>query len=168
MSRQFDYHAASEFPAERVFATMVDADTLRARLAELGGRNAALLEHEASADGARFRLRHGLNTDDLPPAIRSFVPEDFVVDRLETWTRSGEGRYDGTAEVAVPGTPASATGRMSLADTARGSDLDVRTDITVRVPLLGGRIESSVGEQITSLLALETDFTLNRLRTANA
>jgi Protein of unknown function (DUF2505) len=168
MSRQFDYHAASEFPADRVFATMVDADALRARLAELGGRNAALLEHQASADGARFRVRHGLNTDDLPPSIRGFVPENFVIDRLETWTRPGEGRYDGTADVAVPGTPASAIGRMKLVDTAGGSTLHVSTDITVRVPLLGGRIESSVGEQITSLLALETDFTLNRLRTANA
>lgn len=168
MSRQFDYHAASEFPAERVFATMVDADVLRARLAELGGRNAALLEHEANADGARFRLRHGLNTEDLPQAIRGFVPENFVIDRLETWTRTGEGRYEGSAQVAVPGTPASATGRMNLADNGRGSDLDVRTDITVKVPLLGGKIEASVGEQITDLLALETDFTLNRLRTANA
>src|SRR5690349_2339940 len=156
MSSQFDYRASAEFPAARVFAAMTDAECLRARLAELGGRNAALLEHEADADTARFRVRHGLATEDLPAAIRSFVPADFVVDRLETWRRSGDGGYDGDARVAVPGTPASASGAMRLADGSGGSELHVRTSVTVKVPLVGGRIEGAVGQQINALLAAET------------
>jgi hypothetical protein len=56
MSRQFDYRATPPHPAAAVFAAMVDADCLRARLAQLGGRNAALLEHEADAEHARFLL----------------------------------------------------------------------------------------------------------------
>ena len=70
MSRQFDYRATPPHPAAAVFAAMVDADCLRARLAALGGRNAALLEHEADADSARFRVRHGLDPSDMPQAVR--------------------------------------------------------------------------------------------------
>ena len=161
MSRQFDYRAMPPQPAAAVFAAMVDADCLRARLAALGGRNAALLEHEVDADGARFRVQHGLDPSDMPQAVRSFLPSDFVIHRLETWRRSADGHFTGMADVDVPGTPASASGQMGLRDAGAGSELRIRTDITVRVPLLGSRIECSVGEQILKLLDAETAFTLD-------
>lgn len=160
MSRQFDYRAMPPHPAAAVFAAMVDADCLRARLAQLGGRNAALLEHEVTADSARFRVRHGLDPSDMPQAVRSFLPPDFVIHRLETWRLGGDGHYTGMADVDVPGTPASASGQMGLRDAEPGSELRIRTDVTVKVPLLGGRIEDSVGGQILKLLAAETAFTL--------
>ena len=161
MSRQFDYRATPPHPAAAVFAAMVDADCLRARLAQLGGRNAALLEHEADAEHARFRVQHGLEPEDMPSAVRSFLPSDFKIVRLETWRRDGDGRYAGMADVDVPGTPADASGQMGLRDAGTGSELRIRTDVTVRVPLLGGRIEASVGEQILKLLNAETTFTLD-------
>ncbi len=161
MSRQFDYRATSTEPAKAVFAAQVDADCLRARLAKLGGRDAALLEHEADADSARFRVQHSLDPSDIPAAVRSFLPSDFIVIRLETWRRTSDGIYTGTAQVQVPGTPASATGQMGLRDVATGSELRVSTDVTVKVPLFGGMIEETVGEQILKLLDLETTFTLD-------
>src|SRR6185312_2782192 len=111
MSSQFDYRATPPRPAAAVFAAMVDADCLRARLAQLGGRNAALLEHAADADSARFRVQHGLDPSDMPQAVRSFLPSDFVIQRLETWRRTADGKYTCMADVDVPGTPASASGR---------------------------------------------------------
>jgi Protein of unknown function (DUF2505) len=161
MSRQFDYRATPPHPAAAVFAAMVDADCIRARLAKLGGRNAALLEHEAGPEHARFRVQHGLNPDDMPSAVRSFLPSDFVIIRLETWRRDVDGRYTGMADVDVPGTPAEASGQMGLRDANPGSELRIRTDVTVKVPLVGGRIEESVGAQILKLLASETAFTLD-------
>lgn len=163
MSSQFDYHADADIPAASMFAATVDADCIRARLAAMGGPGAALLEHRADADGARFRVRHGLNTDDLPPAVRSFVPGNIEIDRVETWTRSADGSYDAHADVDVTATPASATATMRLADEAvpASSRLDIQTDVTVKVPFLGGRIEQSVGGQINQLLALETAFILD-------
>ncbi len=161
MPTPFDYRATPPHPAAAVFAAMVDADCLRARLAALGGRNAALLEHAADADGARFRVRHGLDPSDLPPLVRSLLPSDFVIHRSETWRRTADGQYTGTTEVEVPGTPAGASGQMGLRDTGAGSELRIRTDVSVNVPLLGPRIESSVGDQILKLLDMETAFTLD-------
>ncbi len=164
MSRQFDYRATPPQPAAAMFAAMGDADCLRARLAALGGPNAALLEHKADADGARFRVQHSLDPSDIPQAVRGFLPSDFVIHRLEVWRRANEGLYTGTADVDVPGTPASATGQMGLRDSANGSELRISTDVSVNVPLFGGRIEGSVGEQILKLLDLETEFTIDWMK----
>jgi hypothetical protein len=53
---------------------------------------------------------------------------------------------------------------MRLADVnGTGSELVVHADVTVKLPLIGGKIEGVVAEQVRSLLAAETAFTLEWL-----
>jgi hypothetical protein len=163
MSRQSEYRSTSQYSAERVFTTMVDADFLRERLAKIGGKDAALLEQTADADSARFRLRQALDSRDLPSVVRNLLSGDIVIERTETWTRSGAGTYRGGAQVMIKGTPASATGTMSLQDVGAGSELVVRTDVTVQVPIIGGKIESVVADKVKELLAVETDFMIQHI-----
>jgi hypothetical protein len=159
MSRQLDYRSTSPHPADQVYAKMVDPDFLRARLKQLGGPGAALLEHAADGNGARYRLRHGLDAKDMPSVVRRVMPGDITIERSERWTRE-DGVYRGEVQVAIPGTPASAEGGMRLRDLSDGgSELHVRADVTVQVPLVGGKIESIVGEQVQKLLAAESAFT---------
>ncbi len=164
MSRQSEYRSVSQWSAEQLFTAMVDADFLRDRLAKIGGKDAALLEHAADADSARFRLRQALDSRDLPSIVRNLLSGDIVIERTETWTRSAPGNYRGDAQVTIKSTPASATGAMSLRYAGgSGSELVVRTDVTVQVPIVGGKIESVVAEKVRELLALETDFLLQHV-----
>jgi hypothetical protein len=39
----------------------------------------------------------------------------------------------------------------------------VDVTVEVRVPLIGGRIEETVGQQIVRLLQMETDYTFGRV-----
>ena len=57
---------------------------------------------------------------------------------------------------------------MRLADTAAGSELVIRADVVVRVPLLGGKIEAVIADQVQQLLAAETAFTLEWLARKHA
>jgi hypothetical protein len=160
MPRQIDYRSTSPHAADEVYATMVDPDYLRARLERIGGPGAALLEHSADVEGARYRLRHGLDAKDLPSAVRSVLPGNLTIERNERWTRKDSGRYLADVDVTIVGAPASATGGMRLRDLPDGgSALDVRADVRVTVPLIGGKIEDVVGEQVQKLLAAETAFT---------
>lgn len=162
MARQIDYRSTSPFPADKVYAAMVDPDYLRARLAQIGGPEASLLEHHADGDGAHYTLRHGLDAKDLPSVVRAILPGDITIERAESWTRQGAGHYAGTVQVTIHGTPASAAGGMRLRnlDGAAGeSELHVRADVTVGVPLIGGRIVAVVADQVEGLLAAETQFT---------
>jgi hypothetical protein len=160
MSRQIDFRSTSTYSADEVYAAMVSPDQLRARLKEIGGRSAELLEHTADADGARYRLQHGLDAEDLPPLVRGVLPGNLMIERTERWTRQDRSHYLGDLQVAIPGAPASAAGGMRLRDTPDGgSELQIRVDATVDVPLIGGKIEGSVAGQVRELLRAESAFT---------
>jgi hypothetical protein len=159
MSRSIDYRSTSAHPVDAVYAAMIDQNYLNRRLKEIGGRGAEILEYDADESGVRYRLKHGLDEKDLPGVVRSFLKGDIVVERRETWTPARDGSYDGTVEVQLPGLPAGANGTMKLAPTAEGSSFDVHIETKVNVPIIGGKIEATVGDQIKRLLAMETEFT---------
>jgi hypothetical protein len=159
MARSIDYRSTLRFPAEKVFATMTDRAYLEARLRELGGPGSALLEHEAGPDSGRYRLRQGVSESDLPAVVGKVVGGNLTIERTETLRRGGDGRYSGDVDVTIPGAPATAAGTMALADEADGSLFEVHADVTVNVPLFGGKIEEIVAEQVRRLLEAETAFT---------
>ena len=167
MARSIDYRSTLAFPAEKVFATMTDPEYLRARLRELGGPGSQLLEHEATPEGARYRLRQGLSERDLPPIVGKVVGGDLAIERTESLRRTGAGSYDGDVDVKIGGVPASAGGTMRLADSGSGdgagSLFEVNADVAVNVPLFGGKIEEIVAEQVRRLLEAETAFTIHWL-----
>lgn len=159
MSHLVDHRSTSTHQADEVYAAMVDPEYLRARLAQIGGRRGELLDHRADEQGAHYRLRHGLDAKDLPALLRGVLPGDITVERDESWTRVDTGRYTGETKVTVAGTPASAAGGMRLHDTdSAGSELQVRIDVTVNVPVIGGTIESFVVGQVQNLLGMESRF----------
>ncbi len=176
MSRQTEYRSTSVHPADAVYAVMVDADYLRTRLERIGGPGATLLHHHRNDDGGtRFTVRQGLDAELLPSIVASLMPGDIAVERTETWTRRAAGHYEGTADVLVAGTPASAVAAMLLQDlgtgtgtgtaTGAGSEYRVRTDVTVKVPFVGGKIEGIIAEQVDALLDAEARFTTQWLAT---
>ena len=161
MARSIDYRSTLAFPAEKVFATMTDEEYLRARLRELGGPGSELLEHEATPESARYKLKQGLSEKDLPPIVGKVMQGDLAIQRTETLRKSVEGAYGGDVDVAISGVPASASGTMRLAGngTGTGSEFEVRADVEVKVPLFGGKIEEIVAGQVRRLLEAETAFT---------
>jgi hypothetical protein len=164
MARSIDYRSPLAFPAEKVFAAMSDEEYLRARLRELGGPGSELLEHEATPEGVRYRLKQGLSERDLPPVVSKVMNGDLAIQRLETLRRTAPGSYTGDVDVKIAGAPASAAGTMTLTDDGNGSLFAVRADVEVKVPLIGGKIEEIVAEQVRRLLEAETDFTADWLR----
>jgi hypothetical protein len=163
MARSIDYRSTLAYPAERVFAAITDEEYLQARLREIGGPGSALLDHEATPEAARYELRQGLSEKDLPPIVGKVMNGDLAIVRTETLNRLQPGRYSGDVDVAIPGAPASASGTMALADDGDGSLFEVHADVTVRVPLIGGKIEEIVADQVRRLLEAETAFTVRWL-----
>ena len=164
MPRSIDYRATSAHPADRVYAAMVDRALLEKQMQHLGGPGAGVTRYETTADGVRYTLRHGIASVDLPSVVTSFIPGgDLKIDRTEHWRADGSGSYDGTGSVQVVGTPATARSVMRIADVDDGSEVRIRAEVTVKVPLVGGRIEEAVAGQIAQLLEAETTFTLGQI-----
>src|SRR4051794_21976346 len=134
--RRIAHRATWDASAQDVYTVLVDEDHLKARLAELGGNDPALLEHTVDASGARLRLRHSVPVEFLPSAIRRFTGDDLVLDRVETWRPRDGGGYDGTFEVTVRGLPGSLSGSQRLGDDGDGSVTEVDGEAAVSVPMV--------------------------------
>ena len=140
-----------------VYAAMAGEDALRARLADIGGDNSALLEYTPSADGVRFHLRQGVGADKLPSAVRTLHPGDLFVERNEVWRLSGA-TATGRVEATVSGVPGEIRAQHELS--AEGGKTVLRTTgaVKIRIPLIGGRLEDFVANEITKLLGREAEY----------
>lgn len=142
-----------------MYTTLVDPAFLRARLAELGGKGATLGDHRVEPDGrVSYRLRHGVEAKNLPPAVRTLLGGDLTVDRAETWRPDPAGGYAGTVAVTIPGMPGDLGGTIRLTDADSGSTLVLTGEVRIPIPLVGGRIEETVADQISKLLDNEHAF----------
>ncbi|MBO0841311.1 MAG: DUF2505 domain-containing protein [Sciscionella sp.] len=158
MSRHIEHNSTFSNAAKTVYAAFIDAGYLRDKLAALGGPGAQLLAIEHTADGASYHTQHSIDSRSLPSAVRAVLNRDFTIDRKEVWRAGGDG-FSGTVSVTIAGMPGQLDGTLALADDADGSRYAIRGEISVPIPLVGGKIEESVGTQITRLLAAETQFT---------
>ncbi|MDL5155272.1 DUF2505 domain-containing protein [Actinomycetospora termitidis] len=149
MARPIQHSAVFPHPVDTVVGALTDDAYLNARLAELGGKDAALVSHE----GDRIVLRQGVPVEFLPSVVRRFTGDDLILDRTETWN----GPHADVA-VDVRGLPGSITGTQQVVPDGEGSRLTVDASTTVPVPMVGGKIEGVVAEQVGELLRWEADF----------
>lgn len=158
MARRIEHRTRWASDPKTAYTALVDPEYLRERLAVLGGRGATLADHRADGDGVSYRLRHGVASEDLPPAVRTLLGGDLTIDRVETWRPDGDG-YSGTVRVALPGMPGELAGTMRLTAVGDGTEHVIDGSLRVPIPLVGGMIEESVAGRLTTLLDKEAAFT---------
>jgi hypothetical protein len=172
MPRPIRYRSRSENSAQSVFETLADRAYLEARQAELGGKGAAVLEFDAGgspAERAEFTVRQGVGREHLPSVIQKVLSGDLVIERTENWRCTGEGRYEGTVEANVAGAPGRINGTMLLVDLddigggRPGSEFALDGEAQVKIPLVGGKVEAVIAEQVEKLVGKETRFLLDWL-----
>ncbi|MBP2322295.1 hypothetical protein JOF56_002680 [Kibdelosporangium banguiense] len=158
MPSRMEHRARFATPADAVYAAIVDPAFLTDRLEALGGTNAAVEDRTESAGTVTYRLRQGLAAEHLPSAVRTLLKGDLVVHRTETWRPD----QTGTVKASVHGVPGEINGTMRLSDMDAadgGSEWVTSLEVKVSIPLVGGKIEKSIGEQVVKLLANEATFT---------
>ncbi|MEY8041485.1 DUF2505 domain-containing protein [Saccharopolyspora cebuensis] len=165
MARRIEHRSTSEWSASAVHQALIDVDYLTDRLRTLGGAHAELVEHVSTPDGGvRYQIRHGVRSDALPQLARSVVGGDLVIDRSESWRRQDDEHYTGEVAAEIAGAPCTIAGSMWLRDLdepvgTEVSEFVVSGTVRVGVPLVGGKLEDLVADQVQKLLAAEEQFT---------
>lgn len=160
MPRSFDM--ASDFggSVEQVLGAYRDEKYWLARLADSGADDATLDSLSVGRDGAvTAATTQVLSRNRLPAIATQFIRGDLSIVRHESWSPAHDGRADGKVTGSIPGAPVSVTGSGVLAPASGGSRLDLRASVEVRIPLLGGKLESFIGGQLVDLLSAERRFT---------
>ncbi|GLW95717.1 DUF2505 domain-containing protein [Actinokineospora globicatena] len=158
MTSRIEHRAAFTAPAATVHARLVDRAFLESRLRAIGGKDATLVDLETTGETVRYRLRQGIDSTKLPSAIRTIVKGDLIVERTETWRPATQG-FTGTTKATVTGVPGEVNGTYTLTTTPTGSELHTAAEVKVRIPLIGGKIESAIATHIHDLLTAEAAFT---------
>lgn len=160
MPRTFTLFAHYPANVEQVYAAFTDEQYWLARLADSGADTAAVNSMRVGADGGvDVATTQGIHRDKLPALAAQFHPGDLELVRSERWhpVRDGKTRAEVTGRVV--GAPAKLSGDAVLEPAGTGCTLRFTVTVQVDVPLVGGKIESFIGTQLSELLAAEQQFT---------
>ena len=160
MPRSFDMATDYEGSVEQVHDALRDEQYWLARLADSGADDASLdsmrLDDQGGVTVATTQI---LRADRLPGIVTQFHRGDLEIQRVENWT----GLVDGAAKAAVTGAiaaaPVALSGDAHLAPSDTHARLAFRATVEVRIPLVGGKVETFIGNQLVELLIAEQRFT---------
>ncbi len=78
--------------------------------------------------------------DGLPSFVQKFVGNEIVIVQKETWTSP----TSADVTLSIPGKPGEAVGTLTLTEAGGTTTQVIDLDLSVRIPLVGGKIESFV------------------------
>ena len=93
-----------------------------------------------SVEGERVSFAGTVRPELIPSTASRFVKSDLRISFTEEWT-SNEAWARSRTSVTVDGAPVSVEATSTLTGTGTGCSREVSGNVSVRVPLLGGRIE---------------------------
>jgi hypothetical protein len=166
MPRSFDMSTDYGVTVEEVLRAFSDEEYWLARLADSGADDTTLdsmqLGGPSGTDGSIDVITtQVLRSDRLPGLITQFHRGDLRIRREEKWEPVTNGSATATITGSILDAPASLTGTAVLEPVAEtgGARMKLRATIEVRIPLVGGKLENFIGNQLVELLIAEQRFT---------
>lgn len=159
MPRPFDVTTDSAAGVEQIHRAFGNEAYWQARIDEFGG-GATTLDY-LTVDGSgvvEVATTQDLRNDLLPGPLSKAFRGDLTVVRAETW-RPAEHTVHGEVTISASGVPGSGVGAAVLEPVAGGSRLVFSGTLEIKIPLVGGRIEKAIADQIVAELPQLTRFT---------
>jgi hypothetical protein len=105
-----------------------------------------VLEHEKSGDRFRIKCQYTMKSSAPVPAFaRKFLPETATVVQEDSWDcKAKKGRLN----IEMKGLPAKISCDMTLRDEGEGAANSFRWEVSVKIPLIGGKIEDVIAQDI--------------------
>ncbi|MFZ1164443.1 DUF2505 domain-containing protein [Mycobacterium sp.] len=166
MPRSFDMSTDYVVTVEEVLRAFSEEQYWLARLADSGADDTTLdsmqLGGPSGDDGSIDVITtQVLRSDRMPAVVTQFHRGDLRIRREERWEPITDGSATATITGSILGAPASLTGTAVLEPLPEsgGARLKFRATVEVRVPLVGGKLENFIGNQLVELLIAEQRFT---------
>ena len=157
MSRSFDVVSESSASVEQIYSAFGRADYWRARLS---GGSATLDSLIVEADGTiKVGITEHLGHQLLPGVVAKVVPGHLKLDYHESWRPTGDGRVRGEVTVLASGGLGSSRAENWLVSTGTASQLRSTVRVEVKIPLVGGQLEKSIGVSLTENIPAALRFT---------
>jgi hypothetical protein len=147
---RFSHELSYDAPPEDVYAMLADpAFRERVSLA----REVVSFDVAVTPTDTGFTLVNDQiqPTAGLPGFAKKFAGETTQAIQREDWSSHSAG----SLTIETPGKPTSMTGTITLTGSAGGTIERVDLDIKVKVPLIGGKLESLMADQVRAGMDVE-------------
>jgi len=156
MGRRFSRSIDSEVDVETVFAVLTGEDWADVKATHLGD-GSRTVRREVTPDGGVTLVMSRELPAGVPGFLHRFLPSDGRVITTDVWGPSEGGARWGTWTADIPGAPAKLGGTMRIEPTPGGNRHTIDGEVKVSIPLIGGKTESFIAEQIVRLADTEAE-----------
>ena len=142
LTKKLTYDATAE-----AVAGMLDDPAFREAVLE----RQKVIRGSATIDGDSVTIEQVRSGDDIPSFARSFVGDEILIVQTESWTSP----TSADMRLTIPGKPGEAVGTLELVESGGTTTETVELDISVKIPLVGGKIEKLIAGIVGSALDVE-------------
>ena len=158
MSRSFDFQVNYATSSKAVHDALIDEKLWRARFKE-SERATLDVSHPNGAGTAVVAMSERIGDNKIPTLVRKVLKGELTLSRTDDWGPSEDGIARGTFTGGSTGITGNFSGTYVLRPAADGSVLEVSGEVTVKVRLVGGAIESLAEQLLVKLLNSERKHT---------
>ena len=159
MSHSFDILTESPATVEQVHAAFSREDYWLARHAAFDATttlDSLIVDPDGTVTvGATQHLGRQL----LPGVVAKLVPGDLKIVHNERWRPVGDRRVRGKVTISAPAGLGSGRAEAWLAPAGNGSRLRFAATVKVKIPLVGGKVENSIGAELAENIPTIQRFT---------
>jgi hypothetical protein len=158
MPRSFEIVTESEASVEQIFAAFGREDYWLARLASDASTRLDSLSVDRD-NQVEVRITQHLTRQVLPALAARFVPGDLKLQFRETWRPAEDGKVRGETRVFASGGLGSSRAENWLTPVGDASRLRSVVELAVKIPVVGGKLEESIGASLAENVPVVLRFT---------
>lgn len=142
LTKKLTYDATAE-----AVAAMLDDTGFREEVLE----RQRVVRGSAVIDGDVVTIEQVRSADDIPSFAKKFVGDEILIVQTENWTSP----TSADVRLTIPGKPGEAVGTMGLVESGGTTTETIDLDLTVKIPLVGGKIEQLIAGIFSAALDVE-------------
>ena len=143
---KFDDKHTFNKPAATVMKMFSDRGYFERKYQQLGVDDLEILECGKSGNTFRIKSRFKVKNDaPLPDFAKKFMAEKNTVTQQDTWDCTA---MTGRLDIEIKGVPVKVSADMALKNEGGGCANHLKWNISCGIPLIGGKLESVVSEDI--------------------
>ncbi|MHA4848408.1 DUF2505 domain-containing protein [Rhodococcus sp. MSC1_016] len=155
MAKRFEYSEDIGYPVDRVHATLTDPVFWRHRFEEAPEK--LTLDESGGPGTLTATMRDSISASSLPGLVRKVVSGELKVERADEWGPLDGNRADGRIRGSSTGIPVRIECASVLRASGEGSVLELIGSVEVKIPLVGGQIESLIKKLVRDMVGQDRD-----------
>lgn len=143
---KFDDKHTFDKPAASVIKMFSDQAYFERKYKDLGGWDIEVLECTKDDKKFRIKVRYNMKSNvPLPDFAKKFVPDTASITQVDQWDLK---TMTGRLEAEIKGAPVKVAADMTLKSEGKGAANNLKWNISCGIPLVGGKIEKIVADDI--------------------